>query len=156
MINDNSFSSINYEEKKNNLHYEKLINEIQKPTIEEIIFYPLAEEERYIVECLVAGESKGESLEGQMAVAQCILNATIRSEIPISEVKSEYGYQGWDSNSQNYPSVSQAVSEVFDKGNFVTEEFIIWFYNTGVGHSSFHESQNFVIEIGGHRFFAPW
>lgn len=38
MINDNSFSSINYEEKKNNLHYEKLINEIQKPTIEEIIF----------------------------------------------------------------------------------------------------------------------
>lgn len=120
------------------------------------VFYPLTDEERYVVECLVAGEAGGESLEGQMAVAQCILNATIRSNISISEVKSTYGYAGWSNSPESYPTVAQAVSAVFDSGEVVTDEFILWFYNPAYGYSSFHESQKFVIEIGGHRFFAPW
>ena len=119
-------------------------------------YYPLTDEERHIVECLVAGEAGSESLEGQIAVAQCILNATIRSDISISEVKSTYGYAGWSNSPESYPTVAQAVSAVFDSGEVVTDEFIVWFYNPAYGYSSFHEGQKFVIEIGGHRFFAPW
>lgn len=120
------------------------------------VFYPLTDEERHYIECLVAGEARGEGLEGQKAVAQCIYNATVRSNISVMEVKTEYGYTGWFDNPEKYPTVAQAVSEIFDDGNFITDEFIVWFYNPAYGYSSFHESQKFVIEIGGHRFFAPW
>ena len=135
---------------------EEADNDVIIETVTSNSYCPLTDEERHIVECLVAGEAGGESLEGQMAVAQCILNATIRSNISISEVKSTYGYAGWSNSPENYPTVAQAVSAVFDSGEVVTDEFILWFYNPAYGYSSFHESQKFVIEIGGHRFFAPW
>ena len=32
-------------------------------------FYPITEDDRYVIECIVAGEAKGEPTEGKIAVA---------------------------------------------------------------------------------------
>ena len=47
-----------------------------------------------------------------------------------------------------------AVAAVFDRGETVVDEPILYFYNPALVTSDFHESQIFVIEEGGHRFFA--
>lgn len=41
-----------------------------------------------------------------------------------------------------------------DQGETVVDEPILYFYNPALVTSDFHESQIFVIEEGGHRFFA--
>lgn len=51
-------------------------------------------------------------------------------------------------------SVKDAVAAVFDAGDTVTTEPILFFYAPRRTVSKWHESQRFVIEIGGHRFFA--
>ena len=43
---------------------------------------------------------------------------------------------------------------MFDRGETVVDEPILYFYNPALVTSDFHESQIFVIEEGGHRFFA--
>ena len=50
--------------------------------------------------------------------------------------------------------VKDAVAAVFDRGETVVDEPILYFYNPALVTSDFHESQIFVIEEGGHRFFA--
>ena len=42
-------------------------------------FFNLTETERKTIQYIVAGEAKGESIEGKMAVAQCILNGMVKS-----------------------------------------------------------------------------
>lgn len=122
------------------------VNERPKPT-----FY-LSNYERQVVECIVMGESGGESYNGQVLVAQCILNACLKDGIQPSRVRTKYQYSGWNSNPSD--SVKEAVSAVFDDGYKVTNEPILYFYSPKYCTSSWHESQRFVIEVGGHRFFA--
>lgn len=136
-------SQTNEQEEENN----KNENENEKP-----IYFQLSEEERYIVECIVMGESRDESYRGQILVAQCILNACIKEDVMPSVIKSKYKYSGWDDNPNE--SVKKAVSEVFDNGYKETEEFILYFYAPKYCSSSWHESQRYILTEGGHRFFA--
>ena len=126
--------------------------------------FDLSDEERWIACCMVAGESKGESYEGQWAVAQCIYQACINDGLQPSEVRIEYKYSGWDENlefdnPELWSQIEEIVSRVFDYGELCVDDEILWFYaprwmKNGV--SEWHESQRFVIEIGSHLFFAPW
>ena len=126
--------------------------------------FDLSEEERWTTCCMVAGESKGESYEGQWAVAQCIYQACINDGLQPSEVRIEYKYSGWDENlefdnPELWTQIEEIVSRVFDYGEMYVEDEILWFYAPKWmknGTSKWHESQRFVIEIGAHRFFAPW
>lgn len=129
--------------------------EYVETTIEETepVFY-LSDYERWVAECIVMGESEGESYEGQMLVAQCLLNACLRDGLQPSEVRVNYKYAGW--NEKPSESVKNAVSSVFDDGRKVTEEFILYFYAPKYSKGKWHETQRFVIEVGGHRFFAEW
>lgn len=133
-----------------------LIKEIEatKEEVEvEPVFY-LSENERSIVECIVMGESGGEPYSGQVLVAQCILNACLKDNLQPSEVRKKYQYTGW--NEEVSDQVKEVVSDVFDNGYKVTDEYILYFYAPKYTNSSWHESQKFVIEIGGHRFFAEY
>lgn len=114
-------------------------------------FFMLNNEERRIAECIVMGEAGGESYKGQMLVAQCLLNACIEDGLQPSEVRTAYKYSGWN----EYPSesVKKAVSAVFDLGEQVTDEPVKYFYAPKHCNSRWHETQTFVIEVGGHRFF---
>lgn len=127
---------------------ENEVNHKSEPT-----FY-LSDYERKITECIVMGESGAESYEGQVLVAQCILNGCIKENVQPSKLRSLYQYFGWKENPTD--SVKKAVSAVFDDGYKVTDEFILYFYAPYGSKGGWHETQRFVIEEGGHRFFAGW
>ena len=128
----------------------ELEEEIEVEPIEPAFY--LSDSERRIAECIVMGEARGESYEGQVLVAQCILNACLKDELQPSEVRKKYKYSGWHDNPSK--SVKNAVSAVFDDGYKVTDEPIMYFYAPKLVKSKWHETQRFVIEVGCHRFFA--
>lgn len=114
--------------------------------------FSLTPEERDLTERVVMAEAGGECFEGQMAVAQCILNACEKTGSQPSEVVLIYQYA--KPAEMATQSVKDAVTAVFDAGDTVTTEPILFFYAPRRTVSQWHESQRFVIEIGGHRFFA--
>lgn len=114
--------------------------------------FSLTPEERDLTERVVMAEAGGESYEGQMAVAQCILNACEKTGGQPSEVVLAYQYAKPAEVATQ--SVRDAVAAVFDDGDTVTTEPIMFFYAPRWTDSPWHETQRFVMEIGGHRFFA--
>jgi len=114
--------------------------------------YNLTETERDLVERVVMAESGGESYKGQMLVAQCILNACEIDGIRPAKAIKKYAYA--KARPEPSDSVKRAVSAVFDKGETVTDEPIVYFYAPALVRSEFHESQIFAIEEGGHKFFC--
>lgn len=114
--------------------------------------YTLTAEERDTVERVVMAEAGGESFEGKMLVAQCILTAAEKTGLQPSEVVIKYKYTA--SRPEPSQSVKDAVAAVFDRGELVVDEPVMYFYNPAIVESEWHESQIFVIEVGGHRFFA--
>nr|DAG87184.1 MAG TPA: Cell Wall Hydrolase [Herelleviridae sp.] len=118
-----------------------------------------SEYDKYIVECIVAGEAKGEPIEGKMAVAQCLKNAMIKEGLSASDVRTQYQYSGWDDELQNsnpdcWAEVCESVTRVFDYNETVTDKPILYFYAPKQVKSSWHESLNHAVTIGGHRFFC--
>ena len=114
--------------------------------------YALTAEERDVVERVVMAEAGGESFDGKMLVAQCILTAAEKTGLQPSEVVVKYKYTTRRPDPSQ--SVRDAVAAVFDRGEFVVDEPVMYFYNPAIVESEWHESQIFVIEVGGHRFFA--
>lgn len=114
--------------------------------------FELSAAERDVVERVVMAEAGGESFEGQMLVAQCILNAAEKRGVDPSEAVVLYSYT--KSRPDPTQRVKDAVAAVFDRGETVVDEPILYFYNPALVTSDFHESQIFVIEEGGHRFFT--
>lgn len=134
-------------------------SEIDNPEIE---YYEspinLTEDDRWFIESVVAGECAYEPYEGKLAVAQCYFSAMIKDDLMAREVKEVYQYAGWnpDLDKQNpkmYIEVMDAVHDIFDMGQFVTEKPILFFYAPRWCTSEWHEAQEFEMEIGGHRFF---
>ena len=123
------------------------------PEENEAYFY-LSDQERYIVECIVMGEAGGEPYEGQVLVAQCILNGCIKEDVQPSKLRKMYRYSGYRTNVTQ--SVKKAVREVFDEGYKITDEPILYFYAPKHSKGKWHETQCFVMEVGGHRFFKEW
>lgn len=118
----------------------------------------LSEDDRWVVESVVAGEAGGEPYEGKKAVAQCIFDAMLKNGWTAHQVRDNYGYDGWNSDLDKqdrvaYMDVVDAVSDVFDRGQFVTEKPILFFYAPKWCDSPWHESQNYAMTIGGHKFF---
>lgn len=114
-------------------------------------YFELSDEERAVAENIVMGEAGGESFEGQVLVAQCLVNAAIKDGLQPSEVRTKYKYSGW--NDKPSYSVKAAVSLVFDHGEKFVEEPVTYFYAPARVDSDWHESLTFVTEVGGHRFF---
>ena len=116
------------------------------------------EYDKYVVECIVAGEAKGEPIEGKMAVAQCLKNAMIKESLSAADVRTQYQYSGWDEDLQNsnpdcWAEVCEAVTRVFDCNETVTDKPILYFYAPKRVKSSWHESLNCGLVVAGHRFF---
>lgn len=149
-IINNSIKIINLESQ--NQYLKLYIIEYDKP------FYVITEDDRYMIECIVAGEAKGESIEGKMGVAQCLLNAMAKDNLSASEVRKKYQYSGWDDELQNsnpdyWGEVCEAVSRVFNDGEFVSENPILFFYAPKRVYSRWHESLNHAVTVGDHKFF---
>jgi spore germination cell wall hydrolase CwlJ-like protein len=114
--------------------------------------YELSAEERDLIERVVMAEAEDEPYIGQMLVCQCILNACrLNNKRPKAIIK-QYAYA--TRRPEPSESIRKAVEAVFDKGETVTDEPIIYFYAPALVKSAFHERQRFVTEVGGHRFFC--
>ena len=121
-------------------------------------FFNLAEADRKTIQYIVAGEAKGEPMEGKMAVAQCILNGMVKSNWSAERVRIEYQYSGWDdelenTNSEAWAEVVEAVSRVFDDGELISDKPILYFYAPEYSSGKWHETLEFSFELSGHRFF---
>ncbi len=114
--------------------------------------YELTDAERDDVERVVMAEAGGEPYDGQMLVAQCILNAAEKTGKRPPEAVIEFQYAS--ARPDPTQSVKDAVAAVFDRGATVVDDVVLWFYNPAKVKSAWHETQHFVIEIGGHRFFS--
>lgn len=125
---------------------------IQDAPKEMEVRYKLTTEERYIVERVVMAEAEGEGYDGQRLVAQCILNTAEAQGIRPDEVVLTPGQYAAPAECAS-EMVMDAVSAVFDRGDMVTDEPIRWFYAPKYVTSQWHESKEFVLEYGGHRFF---
>ena len=53
-------------------------------------FFNLTEADRKTIQYIVAGEAKGEPMEGKMAVAQCILHGMVKSDWSAARGRIEY------------------------------------------------------------------
>jgi hypothetical protein len=114
--------------------------------------FPLDDDE-FITACrMVMGEAGAEPYDGMIAVAQCILAACQADGIVPSEVRTEYRYAGWKEEYSD--KVERAVLAVFRDGTRVCDEEIIFFYAPKLCTSKWHETQDYVLTIGGHKFFA--
>lgn len=113
--------------------------------------YALTAAERDEIERVVMAEAGAEPYKGQMAVAQCILNACELEGKRPDEIVIEYKYT--DKRPTPTDEVKAAVSAVFDYGETVTDAEILYFYAPELCTSLWHESQTYVCTIGGHRFF---
>lgn len=113
--------------------------------------YALTAAERDEIERVVMAEAGAEPYIGQMAVAQCILNACEQENARPAEIVKRYGYT--DKRPEPSYKVKSAVSDVFDDGDVATDAEILYFYAPELCQSIWHESQTYVCTIGGHRFF---
>lgn len=133
-------------------------NEIDSEESKVEPYFALTEDEYYTVCYMVSGEAGAESYEGKKAVATCILNACELENMVPSEIRTQYQYSGWKTNLENeseelWAEVEQVVYEVFYLGERIDEN-ILYFYNPEICTSSWHESMNFIMEVGCHRFFG--
>ena len=118
----------------------------------ETVRYSLTDAERYEIAQVVTAEAATEPLAGKMAICQCILLASEKENIRPSQAVIAYKY------TKNRPKPTKealtAVQYVFDFGIMPTSEPILYFYNPALVKSEFHESQQYVMTINNHRFFA--
>ena len=117
-------------------------------------YFPLTDEERELVERVVAAEARGESIECQMAVAQTILDRVVSREQSITEVctaKYQFAspYQGEVSEKTH-----DAVFLVFDNGAKVFDKVTHFYAHKLIDPPYWTESKDFKGEIGGVRFYA--
>ena len=107
--------------------------------------------DRELLERIVMGECNS-SATGAALVAQSLRDGMVYGGYHnASQVKSAYGYHA-SSKKPNQHSVN-AVQYVFDQGHSAVQHRILYFYAPRLVRSSFHESQHFVVEYGGHRYF---
>ena len=162
---------------ENNIH--NLTQEIENESLQPIAtptpeptapeyFYYLSNYERWLVESIVAGEAGSEPYWGKVGVASCILNACFKDDIRPEEVQTKYQYSGFQpieefesecfevyGNTDLADEVREAVEQVFDRGEVLSDD-ILFFYAPKYSSGTWHQTQQFVVEVGGHRFYSPW
>ena len=76
-----------------------------------------------------------------------------KSESTTKNSKYQNQNQNSNTNSEAWAEVVEAVSRVFDDGELISDKPILYFYAPDITSSSWHESLNHAVTIGGHRFF---
>lgn len=160
MIND----IICHIDSKNDYESKLAINKTSSSILDEMSnpqnlnpFFDLTNQEKYILTCIVAGEAEGEDYEGKLAVAQCLLDSIVYENCDPIDIK--WKFDGYNSKLEKtnpilWKECSDAITEIFDYGNRICNDLILWFYNRNIMYSTFHESQKFLFTIGNHSFFT--
>ena len=111
----------------------------------------LSEVEKHRTACIIMGEF-GNDYTGACMIAQCMRDAMIRYGYKtIDELLSNISYYAYNENPSQM--CYEAIEYIFTQGNAAVEHEIIVMNNS---YSAWHESQNFVVEHMGVRFFDIW
>lgn len=114
----------------------------------------LTDSDRDTLERLVMGEAGGEGYIGAALVAQCIRDTMVyKGASSVEQVRTGYGYSGSLSREPN-ETVKKACAYIFDQGGMAVKHKVFYFYAPALCTSTWHESQHFVVEHHGHRFFS--
>lgn len=115
--------------------------------------HELTDDERALAEQIVACEAGADSLEGQMAVAQCLYDSATLDGLTIQQVFKKYGYSTLY-NRKVTAENELAVSMVFDYGAKISDKPIQWFVTPAAASGSWHErGATFAGQFGAHRFY---
>lgn len=113
----------------------------------------LTSKNRELVERLVQGEAGAEGFIGAALVAQTLRDTMVESDVyDLMKIKKSHGYSGKLIIKPNQ-EVLDAVAFIFDNGGYIVQHRLTYFYSFNNTKSEFHESQKFILEHGGHRFF---
>ena len=113
----------------------------------------LTDDERTLAEQIVACEAGADSLDGQMAVAQCLYDSAVLDGLTIQQVFKKYGYSSLY-NRKVTAENELAVSMVFDYGAKISDKPIQWFVTPAAAPGSWHErGATFAGQFGAHRFY---
>lgn len=113
----------------------------------------LTDDERALAGQIVACEAGADSLEGQMAVAQCLYDSAVLDGLTIQQVFKKYGYSSLY-NRKVTAENELAVSMVFDYGAKISDKPIQWFVTPAAAPGSWHErGATFAGQFGAHRFY---
>ena len=148
--------------------HDKLLAMIEEMKVEPVTEPEIVEEEKPVLNYdynyvlrVVAAECRGEPLEGQMGVAQCIRETSKATGMTPEEVVKQINPNGTRQYSTPVSmdlvndNVREACERVFINGESAVDEPIRYFYSIrNGGYSSWHEnSLEYVITIGNHKFF---
>lgn len=115
--------------------------------------HELTDDERALAEQIVACEAGADSLEGQMAVAQCLYDSAVLDGLTIQQVFKKYGYSTLY-NRKVTAENELAVSMVFDYGAKISDKPIQWFVTPAAAPGSWHERRaTFAGQFGAHMFY---
>ncbi len=115
--------------------------------------HELTGDERALAERIVACEAGADSLEGQMAVAQCLYDSAVLDGLTVQQVFKKYGYSTLY-NRKVTAENELAVSMVFDYGAKISDKPIQWFVTPAAAPGSWHEQgATFAGQFGAHRFY---
>lgn len=108
------------------------------------------------LERLVMGEAGDEGFIGAALVAQAIRDTMVfEDEYNVLNIKKQYAYSAPLTKQPNEDTI-KAVEYIFDEGQCAVKHRVMYFYAprwVKNNYSDFHESQKFIVEHGGHRFF---
>jgi hypothetical protein len=112
-------------------------------------------EDRAVLEGLIMGEF-GNDYTGAVLVAQAIRDTMILTGIyNTGQIARQWGYTARIHSSVT-DATKKAVAFVFDEGGSAVQHTVYYFYAAHLIYSSWHESQRFVVQHGGCRFFSSW
>lgn len=112
--------------------------------------------DRRLLELLVMGEAGAEGFEGAAMVAQCIRDMYLLGNYSsIDHLRVSCKYSG-GLTTEPSQAVLDAVSFIFDQGGYAVKHRILYFYAPRYSTGKWHNTQNFILEYGGHRFFDRW
>lgn len=116
----------------------------------------LSDKDRDLAERIVMGEAGNMGYTGMAVTAQCLRDAFVMGGYSdIATVISQYGYYGSTSITPSQ-ECKNAVDYIFEQGGAAVQHRVLVFYATNYCTSSWHESQNFICQLGAVRFFDFW
>jgi spore germination cell wall hydrolase CwlJ-like protein len=128
-----------------------LENELKQAKEKELInAYELTQEEREIIERVVAAEARGETLKGQMAVANVIKDRAELWNMTPTEVVTAKGQFAEPFQGEISEDTKLAVEIIFDKGIRVFKEPVTHFASNNPWWA---EHKAIIGKIGVHTFY---
>lgn len=116
----------------------------------------LSDGDRDLLERLVMGEAGSLGYTGCALIAQAVKDAMLTDGITtVAGVISSYGYVASTSIKPN-SAAQKAVSYIFDENGSAVQHRILYFYESSICDSKWHESQNFIVDYYGVKFFDRW